>query len=149
MSVGLIVLLLLDRQTRMRAADRQSLTMATGVDRLLHLELRNIERALGGIAADVGDDPVPVLVQEAIAGVVARHAEIASIVLYDAHGRALSGGPDAPALRVWQGAPHPARRDYAWAPCSAATPAGSCRSCCPMAAAVGWWPGCSPASSMR
>lgn len=102
MSVGLIVLLLLDRQTRLQAADRHSLTMATGVDRLLHLELRNIERALGGIAAEIDDEPVPALVQEAIAGVVARHAELASIVLYDTQGRALSAGPDAPESPVWR-----------------------------------------------
>ncbi|MEN4904716.1 EAL domain-containing protein [Luteimonas sp. TWI1437] len=100
MTVGLIVLLLLDRQTRMQAADRQSLTMATGVDRLLHLELRNIERALGGIAAEIGGEPASA--QDAIAGVVARHAELASIVLYDAQGRALSAGPDASELHVWK-----------------------------------------------
>ncbi|UNK41499.1 EAL domain-containing protein [Luteimonas sp. S4-F44] len=102
LSVGVVVLLLLDRQTRMQAADRQSLAMATGVDRLLHLELRNIERALGGIAADLGDDPVPARVQDAIGGVVARHAELASIVLCDAQGRALSPGPDVPDLHAWR-----------------------------------------------
>ncbi|KLJ01776.1 hypothetical protein WQ56_05155 [Luteimonas sp. FCS-9] len=114
-SIGLIVLLALDRQTRMQAADRQSLAMAIGVDRLLHLELRNVERTLRGIASDLDREIAPyragddVRLQALIAGVVARYDELASIVLYDAHGRALSAGADVPDLRAWtMTAPGPA-----------------------------------------
>ncbi|WP_202845578.1 bifunctional diguanylate cyclase/phosphodiesterase [Luteimonas saliphila] len=104
--VGLAVLLQHDRQARIDAAHRQSLALATGVDRLLHYGLRNLSRAMEGIAADVatwaaapaGDD-VPI--REAIAGVVDRHPELHSIVLVDAQGRALSEGAGDPELPGW------------------------------------------------
>ena len=104
---GLAVLLLLDRQARMAAADRQSLALATGVDRLLHYGLRNLERALAGTSADAeayavsAPDQAQALLAEGIGGVVSRHAELHSIVLLDAEGRALTAGEGDPALPAW------------------------------------------------
>src|SRR5690606_620182 len=49
---GFATLLQQDRQARIDAAYRQSMALATGVDRLIHFAFRNLERALAGIAAD-------------------------------------------------------------------------------------------------
>ena len=87
---GLAVLVGLDRQARLAAAERQSRALATGVDRLLQYELRNIERALNGILADVaGDAELPADVAarrraQSIAGVVSRHGELARIDYFPA-----------------------------------------------------------------
>ncbi|TYT25491.1 EAL domain-containing protein [Luteimonas viscosa] len=104
---GLAVLLLQDRQARLDAAHRQSLALATGVDRLLHYGLRNLSRAMEGIAADAATWAVAApgqegaLVEEAIAGVAARHPELHSIVLVDSNGAALSTGMGDPELPQW------------------------------------------------
>ncbi len=87
---GLAVLVGLDRQARLAAAERQSRALATGVDRLLQYELRNIERALNGILADAaGDAELPADVAarrraQSIAGVVSRHGELARIDYFPA-----------------------------------------------------------------
>ncbi len=106
-TIGLAVAVLHDRTARLDAARRQSTTLAAGTDRLLMYEMRNLERAMTGIAAD-GDAffrtaaaQAPALLSEAIAGVVLRHPEIESIVLYDPAGRALSVGDADPALPQW------------------------------------------------
>ncbi|MBC7989246.1 MAG: EAL domain-containing protein [Luteimonas sp.] len=106
-TIALGVMVLQDRAARVEAARKQSLTLATGVDRLLMYELRNLERALTGIAAD-GDTffrtapaQAPALLSEAVAGVVSRHPELESIVLFDARGRALTRGASDPTLPSW------------------------------------------------
>ena len=82
---GLATLVGLDRQARLAAAERQSLALATGVDRLLQFEMRNIERALRGVLADIAADAeLPAELAErrraaSIAGVVSRHEELAGI----------------------------------------------------------------------
>ncbi|MCL1634152.1 EAL domain-containing protein [Luteimonas sp. SX5] len=115
-TVGLAIAVLHDRTARLDAARRQSMTLATGTDRLLMYELRNLERAMTGIAAD-GDAffrtaaaQAPALLSEAIAGVVLRHPELESIVLYDPAGRALSVGDADPALPQWTAAAPTASR---------------------------------------
>lgn len=84
-TAGLALLLGLDRNARLAGADRQSLTLATGVDRILHVQLRNIERALRGIMADLDTGPDPSSMdamrhrQVVLDGVISRHDEIADI----------------------------------------------------------------------
>ena len=113
---GLALLLQRDRQARVEAAHRQSLALATGVDRLLQYGLRNLERAMGGIAADAATyassapEQADALLREAIEGVVGRHAELESIVLVDARGRALWPGEQGdPALPDWVAGAAPER----------------------------------------
>lgn len=87
-----------DRAVRLAAAERQSLALAEGTARLLHLELRNLERAMGGIAGDAQQlfatvpAAAPQLLSESVAGVVSRHAELQSIVVVDAQGAAITRG---------------------------------------------------------
>lgn len=84
-SLGLGLLLAIDRNARLAGADRQSLALATGADRVLHVQLRNIERALRGILTDIdagADLPASGEAQRRQAlldGVIARHDEIAGI----------------------------------------------------------------------
>ena len=110
---GLTWLLLEDRASRMDSARRQSLAMVTSADRLLRYELRNLERAMTGVVADadayfrIVPAQAPTLLAETIAGVLLRQPELASMVLYDARGRALTGGASDPALPQWAAnAPH-------------------------------------------
>src|SRR5690606_18097828 len=98
--LGLAILLDQDRRARIAAAERQALALSTGVDRLLQYGLKNIERSMAGIAADAAvfqasaPEHLDSLLRDAIAGVVQRNADLASIVLVDAQGRALSAGDD-------------------------------------------------------
>ncbi|MCA0394104.1 MAG: EAL domain-containing protein [Proteobacteria bacterium] len=104
--LGLALLLHQDREARIEAAHRQALALATGVDRLLQYGLRNIERAMAGIAADASTyasaapEHADALLREAIDGVVSRNTELESVVLVDARGEALMpgqrGDPDLP-----------------------------------------------------
>ena len=106
-TAGLVVMILQYRQARTDAAGRQSMALAQGVDRLIHYEFRNLERAMTGIAADsvVYERTVPAqahaLVSDAVQGVVERHPELESIVLMDARGNALSRGASDPSLPRW------------------------------------------------
>ncbi len=99
---GLLAAAMLDRKSRIDAAKRQSMAVATGVDRLMHFEIRNLERALRGMAEDVDAyaaspadsrwDP-----SAAIRGVLSRQGELQGIALFDAAGQPLyDGGMRAP-----------------------------------------------------
>ena len=135
--LGLAIMIILgvmvqrDRTARVDAARRQSLALATGVDRLLMYELRNLERALSGVAADcdaffrTAPAQAPELLSGAIAGVMSRHPELETIVLYDERGLARTRGDSDPTLPTWIGsAPKAAQplifgplqrtRDRAW-----------------------------------
>ena len=108
MMLGLGLLLWQDRGTRIAAAQRQALALSTGVDRLLRHELGSLERAMAGISADAASyrhsapDQTDALLRDAIAGVVARRDELASVVLVDAQGRALVEGEEGDArLPQW------------------------------------------------
>jgi PAS domain S-box-containing protein len=97
-SVGLILATIQDRTVRIEAAQRQSMAVAIGVDRLLHYEIRNLERALRGMAMEadgyVADLPGSSRwdLPGAIRGVVSRHAELQDIDLYDADGNVVHRG---------------------------------------------------------
>ncbi|TKR33774.1 EAL domain-containing protein [Luteimonas gilva] len=112
LTAGLLVAILYDRSARLDAARRQSTTLATGTDRLLGYELRNLERALTGIAADgetyfrTTPGQAAALLSDTVAGVVFRHPELESVVLFDPAGKALSVGDSDPELPLWiAGAP--------------------------------------------
>lgn len=111
--LGLVLVLVHDWQARCEAAQRQAMALATGTQRLMALELRNLERAMRGIAADAHElfgrvpDQAPDLLSESMQGVVSRHAEIESIVVVDRAGRPLTDGRGDPTLAQWT---VPARR---------------------------------------
>ena len=98
-----------DYQGKLEAAERQAAAMAQGSARLIGFQLRNLDRALRGIVADVvamsalSPEATGVLEPTFVRGVVERHAELESIVLTDIHGRALMIGKDEPALAAWAG----------------------------------------------
>jgi diguanylate cyclase (GGDEF)-like protein/PAS domain S-box-containing protein len=98
-----------DYQGKLEAASRQSEALAQGSARLIDFQLRNLDRAMRGIAADVetlaqaAPDGVTGLEPAFIRGVVERHAELESVVLVDPGGRALTPGGDEPRLGAWAG----------------------------------------------
>ncbi|HEL4117988.1 TPA: EAL domain-containing protein, partial [Stenotrophomonas maltophilia] len=104
---GLATMLANDHHRRLEAAQRQSRALAVGSERLLALELRNLERAMTGIAGDAGElfrsvpSQAPALLEAAIGGVLRRHAELHSIVVLDRHGRALTAGRGDLQLPLW------------------------------------------------
>ncbi|RYE74838.1 MAG: phosphodiesterase, partial [Oxalobacteraceae bacterium] len=106
-TIGLSITVWQDRTARVDSARRQSLALAAGADRLLHYELRNLERAMSGIVADADayrqtvPGQAPALISEAIEGVVSRHSELHSIVLQDTLGNALSNGKPDRTLANW------------------------------------------------
>lgn len=111
-AVGVSLLLVMamalvaDRNTRLQAAQREAEALAVGAQRLVWVELRNLERALAGIAADAAHWPTadgkiaPELVAS-MRGVAARQPEFESIVLVDAAGNALDGGRGDRTLAAW------------------------------------------------
>lgn len=107
LAVGLALTLANDYQRRQEAAQRQSAALATGSQRLLRLELRNLERAILGIAEDGAllfervPMQAPDLLDDAIGGVLQRHAELDSIVVVDQYGRALTSGSGDLYLPLW------------------------------------------------
>jgi len=107
--LALVIALVLinDWRSRGEAAQRQAMALATGTQRLLGFELRNLERALLGIAADGRalfervPEQAPRLLSEAVRGVVGRHGELESIVIVDGRGAAISDGHGDPTLPAW------------------------------------------------
>ena len=96
-----------DRRARLDSAGREATTLARGAQRLVWLELRNLARALQGIATDAEQWPArpdglaPELVAS-LRGVASRQPEFESIVVVDAAGRALGAGEGDPAVRTWR-----------------------------------------------
>jgi len=108
MMLGLALLLYQDHELRIASAQRQALALSTGVDRLLRHEFGSLERAMAGINADAGayagsaPARADALLREAIAGVVARRADLHSIVVVDSRGRAMVVGEQGdPGLPEW------------------------------------------------
>lgn len=107
LTVGLAATVLRDRNARIEAAREQATALVAGADRLLHFWVRNLERALGGLAADADDfaatapEQASALVAQSIRGVLSRHAELHSIALHDSAGRSVTGGADDPTLPGW------------------------------------------------
>ena len=100
-SAGLLFTIVLDRLARTEAARRQSTAVTIGVDRLLHFEIRNLERAMRGMAAIADgyaserEDRSRWDLPGEIRGVVSRHAELQDIDLYGADGQAIYRGVSA------------------------------------------------------
>jgi PAS domain S-box-containing protein len=109
LATGLLCVVVNDHETRLAHARRQSMTLATGVERLLDFEFRSLERAMLGVAADGNHllktvpEQAPALLSEAVSGVVGRHDELESIVVVDGSGHAMTRGRDEPTLPHWIG----------------------------------------------
>ncbi|NZA27084.1 EAL domain-containing protein [Luteimonas sp. SJ-92] len=107
LGAALSYVVLQDRAGRLDAAGQQAQAVASGIERLLSYELRNLERAMLGIAGDAEQlfatvpDQAPGLLSSAVAGVVERHGELESIVLLDPRGRALTAGRGDPGFAGW------------------------------------------------
>src|SRR5688572_27119488 len=107
LAVTLIVVAASDRGKRMDAAQQQNLALTAGAERLVWLQLRNLERAMRGIAGDAQrvEETAPEhasrLLAESFAGVAERQRELESLELTDARGRPLSGGRGEPGLPGW------------------------------------------------
>lgn len=91
-TLGLLAAVIFDRSARIDAARRQSMAVATGVDRLMHFEIRNLERALKGMTQEVDASARSPAdsgwnVSEVIRGVLSRQGELQGIAFHDAAGR--------------------------------------------------------------
>lgn len=107
LGIVLVVVAASDRRNRLVAAEQQNLALTSGAGRLVWLQLRNLERAMLGIAGDAQriEDTAPEhalpLVAESFAGVAQRQQELESLELTDARGRPLSGGRGEPEFARW------------------------------------------------
>ena len=108
--LGLLVLmamtLAIDRSTRLEAAEREATATAIGAERLVWVELRNLQRALTGIAVDARQwpataDGISPALAESMRGVASRQPEFERLLLVDARGRALGAGRGDPTLPSW------------------------------------------------
>ena len=98
--------ILADRHARLESAEREAGALARGAQRLVWLELRNLRRALQGIAADAAlwpaqDDALAPGLVASLRGVARRQPEFESIAVVDASGRALGGGYGDATLPSW------------------------------------------------
>jgi len=107
LAVALASMLWNDRNTRLQAAQRQSIAIASGSDRLLRAQLITMERALRGTANDGRElfarvpEQAPALFDASIRGVLERNHDLVSITLVDGRGRPLSSGRGDPTLPEW------------------------------------------------
>ncbi|TDB29344.1 phosphodiesterase [Stenotrophomonas sp. ATCM1_4] len=107
LAVGLVMMLWNDRSTRIEGAQRQSMALASGSERLMRAQLVTLERALRGTANDGREfyrqvpDKAVQLLEANIQGVLARNRDLASITLVDGQGMALSQGQGDPTLHSW------------------------------------------------
>lgn len=107
LALALVLMLWNDRSTRMQAAQRQSMVMASGSERLLRAKLLIIERALRGVADDGQrferevPDRAAALLQASMEGLLQRNVDVASITLVDDQGWPSSVGRGDPTLQSW------------------------------------------------
>ncbi len=107
LALTLVAMLWNDRTSRLQAAQRQGMALATGSDRLLRSELTTVERALRGTARDGREyyrhakEQAPALLQASIQGVLERNSDLAAITLVDDAGQPLSAGKGDPTLHDW------------------------------------------------
>ncbi|MBB5941821.1 EAL domain-containing protein [Xanthomonas sp. 3307] len=107
LAAGLVLVLAQDRHNRLAAAQRQSLALATGADRLLQLQLDNLGQALHGeglsAQALLAETPrrAPELIAASLQGLLTRHPELHDVSLLDAQGRRCFGGAGDAHLRAW------------------------------------------------
>ncbi len=98
-----------DYQRKLDAASRRAAAIALGSERLLSLEMRNLERALRGIARDSAElqaespEESRRLRLGLVTGVDDRHAELQDVVLVDERGRPLDAAPALgdPGISAW------------------------------------------------
>lgn len=97
LAVGLVLVMVNDYRTRVAAAQRQSVALAAGAERLVEFEFSNLERALQGFASHaeriLATDPEnakPLLLAHA-SGVIGGHGELESIALLSADGTPIFG----------------------------------------------------------
>jgi diguanylate cyclase (GGDEF)-like protein/PAS domain S-box-containing protein len=105
---GLFGALWLDHRQKLRSAEARVAAITRGSERALELELRNLERALQGIATDAANlqAQVPAQAQAQrlalVQGVDARHEELRAVRLLDAAGRPLDDAfAGDPAVARW------------------------------------------------
>lgn len=98
LSMSVVVAIHHDRTTRIEAAERRALGVAKGIDQLLFYEIRNLERALRGMAsaadgyAAQGSATGPWDIASEIRGVIARNTELQDIDIYARDGTPIRVG---------------------------------------------------------
>jgi len=101
-----------DHANRMQAAQRQSMALAAGSDRLLRAELTAVERVLRRVAEDgrafyrQHPGQAATLLQEGIGGTLGRNPDLAAITLVDDAGAALTAGRGDASLPRWVSPPN-------------------------------------------
>jgi len=107
LAATLVIMLWNDRGSRLQAAQRQSMALATGSDRLLRAELTTLERALRGAARDGREyyrqvpERAPALLAASLRGTLERNTDLTAITLVDDAGMPLAGGSGDPTLPRW------------------------------------------------
>lgn len=105
--IGLVAVIVTDHERRVEATRVQNQGFADEGQRLLEAQLRNLERAMDGIAEDSSDlrasvpDRADALIAENIAGVASRQEELADLMLVTAGGTAITPGEGDPDLSRW------------------------------------------------
>ena len=102
-----------DHANRLQAAQRQSMALAAGSDRLLRAELTAVERVLRRVAEDgrafyrqQHPGQAAALLQEGIGGTLGRNPDLAAITLVDDAGAALTAGRGDASLPRWVSPPN-------------------------------------------
>jgi diguanylate cyclase (GGDEF)-like protein/PAS domain S-box-containing protein len=96
-----------DRADKLREAERRAAAIAVGSDRLLGAQMRNLERALQGIALDsvklsrTVPEQSARLREEMVEGVASRHAELIDIALVGRRGEAIGTGAGDAGVPGW------------------------------------------------
>ena len=103
---ALVAMLWSDRVNRMQAAQRQSMALVAGSDRLLRAELMAVERTLRGVVEEGRllqwqSGRLPDALQATMRRSLERTPELADMVLVDAAGQALSAGRGEATVRQW------------------------------------------------
>ncbi len=107
LAATLAIMLWNDRGSRLQAAQRQSMALATGSDRLLRAELTTMERALRGAARDGREyyrqvpEQAPALLAASVRGTLERNTDLAAITVVDDAGMPLGEGRGDPTLAQW------------------------------------------------
>lgn len=101
-----------DHANRLQAAQRQSMALAAGSDRLLRAELTAVERVLRRVAEDgrafyrQHPGQAAALLQEGIGGTLGRNPDLAAITLVDDAGAALTAGRGDASMPRWVSPPN-------------------------------------------
>ncbi|VXC11467.1 conserved membrane hypothetical protein [Luteimonas sp. 9C] len=108
-----------DLRVRQDAGERYVREMSAGLARNLELSLANLERAFTGIGADLvairqrAPDAAETLTDEAVRGVLSRHAELQDLALVDTR-PAFATATGQAGVRLQAGSPQPASDRDGW-----------------------------------